>query len=365
MFTQLRINLRPTYEISRITKGGWQLAGDHGNVEQSRAVNDMIAFYDAGITTFDCADIYEGVEEMIGEFLGKLKNRRGAAAMAKVKVHTKYVPDIAQLATLSKRDVSATIDRSLQRLGLERLDLVQFHWWDYSVPGYLKAVGFLDELRRDGKIDQIGVTNFDAEHLAEICAAVDITSAQIQYSLLDQRPAGSFASVARNNNVHLLTYGSLAGGFLTDRWLGVCDPGFEFENRSLVKYRLIIEEFGGWGLFLDLLSTMRAIADRHGVGIDAIAIRSMLENSDVASVIVGARYAERILATLGVFRFSLDVDDKAKIAAVLSKAKGPEGPVFALERDRFGIHGQIMKYNLNAGDQALMGQPEKVTESSV
>ena len=71
-------DLRPGHRISRVIKGGWQLAGDHGEVRREQAIADMEAFLDAGITTFDCADIYTGVEEMIGHFIADVRNRRGA-----------------------------------------------------------------------------------------------------------------------------------------------------------------------------------------------------------------------------------------------------------------------------------------------
>lgn len=240
------VELRPGYRISRLIKGGWQLAGDHGPVERDRAIEDMIAFVDAGIVAFDCADIYTGVEEMIGAFLARLSDIRGAAAASAVKVHTKFVPDLAALGRIDRASVAAVIDRSLARLGRDRLDLVQFHWWDYEVPGAVDCAGHLAELQKQGKIDRIGVTNFDHEHLAEITSAgIDVVSAQIQYSLLDRRPEGGFTDWARDNDVAILIYGSLAGGFLSDRWLGAPDPGFAFQNRSLVKYRLIIEDFRG------------------------------------------------------------------------------------------------------------------------
>jgi aryl-alcohol dehydrogenase-like predicted oxidoreductase len=136
----------------------------------------MRAFVQAGITTFDCADIYTGVEELIGEFL-----RRHGGALPPVQVHTKYVPDLESLPNLTGRDVERSIDRSLRRLGVERLDLVQFHWWDYDVPGYVEAALQLARLQRAGKIRHIGLTNFDAMHLREILnAGVDVVSNQVQ-----------------------------------------------------------------------------------------------------------------------------------------------------------------------------------------
>ena len=344
------VALRPGYRISRLVKGGWQLAGDHGPVEPARAVADMAAFVDAGIVAFDCADIYPGVEEMIGAFLARLAAARGRAAAAGVRVHTKYVPDLGALARVDRGSVARVIDRSLARLGRERLDLVQFHWWDLDAPGWTECAGHLAALQAAGKIDRIGVTNFDERRLAEITAAgIDVVSAQVQYSLLDRRPEGGFLEWAGENAVAVLAYGALAGGFLTDRWLGEPDPGFSFANRSLVKYRLIIEEFGGWGLFQELLRALRGIADRRGADIAAVAVRAVLDAPGTAAVILGARYADRLPRTLRVFSIALDEADRAAIRAVQARARGPAGPVYALERDRHGPHGRIMKYGLQEG----------------
>ena len=354
------VELRPGYRISRIIKGGWQLAGDHGPVDPERAVADMADFVDAGIVTFDCADIYTGVEEMIGTFLARLAAARGAAFAAGVKVHTKFVPDLESLGRIDHGSVARVIDRSLARLGRERLDLVQFHWWDFAVPGWVDCAGHLAALRKAGKIDRIGVTNFDERRLGEISASgIDVVSAQVQYSLLDRRPEGGFLDWAGANGVAALAYGTLAGGFLTDRWLGEPDPGFSFENRSLVKYRLIIEEFCGWGLFQDLLLTLRGIADRRGSDIAAVAVRSMLDAPQVAAVILGARYADRLADTLRVLSIALDEEDRGALRAVQSRARGPGGPVYGLERDRGGPHGRIMKYGLQEpAPEATPGSPD-------
>jgi aryl-alcohol dehydrogenase-like predicted oxidoreductase len=345
-----RIALAPDHEISRVIRGGWQMAGGHGAIDREAAVEDMIAFADAGITTFDCADIYTGVEELIGAFRATYANRRGAEALARIKVHTKYVPDLELLPRLSRRDVEAVIDRSLRRLGTERIDLVQFHWWDYRVPGALRAAHWLDELRRAGKIGHVGGTNFDTEHLTAIVdSGVPLLSMQVQYSLLDRRPEKAMRDAAAARGVALLCYGTVAGGFLGDRWLGVAEPGGPLENRSLTKYKLIIDDLGGWELFQDLLAALRRVADRHGSDIATVASAAVLARPGVAAVIVGARNREHLAANLAVAELALDTGDLAEIEAAMAGARPLEGDVYTLERDRTGRHGAIMKYNLSKG----------------
>lgn len=347
--------LGPGAEISRVIKGGWQLAGDHGEVRRAEAIADMEAFLDAGITAFDCADIYVGVEEMIGEFIADVRARRGASVADRVRVHTKLVPDLGRLSDIRPDEVEAIVDRSLQRLRIERLHLVQFFWWDLSQGNAVEALEVLKDCRAKGKIESLGVTNWDiAETQPFVDAGFDLVSTQVQYSLLDRRPRNGLADWAAANGVSLLCYGTLAGGFLTERWLGADDPGFAFENRSLVKYRLIIDEFGDWAAFQRLLAALKAVGDRHGVSLSSVATRWVLDQPGVAAAIVGARYARHLPQTLEVFSFALTDADRAEIDAVL--AKGPGGPVYGLERDRTGRHGRIMKYNLNTKpDDAVLG----------
>lgn len=352
-----RAPLRPGYDIARVIRGGWQLAGDHGAVDRTEAIRDMEAFVDAGITTFDCADIYVGVEEMIGDFIADLRHRRGAEVAARVQVHTKLVPDLGLLETLTTDQVTAIIDRSLKRLQIDRLHLVQFYWWDLSVGDPTVGLDALMRAQKAGKVAHIGVTNWDVAETAPLVAAgADLVSTQVQYSLLDRRPENGLVEWATANGLQLLCYGTLAGGFLTDRWLDQPDPGFAFENRSLVKYRLIIDELGPWDVFQSLLRTLKSIGDKHGVPIASVATAWVLDRPGVAAAIVGARYARHLPQTLKVFDVTLDDADRAAINAVLTAAGRPEGPVFGLERDRSGRHGRIMKYNLNTKpDDKVLG----------
>jgi aryl-alcohol dehydrogenase-like predicted oxidoreductase len=341
-------SLRPGYEISRVIRGGWQLSTGHGRVDTRDAVTDLIACCEAGITTFDCADIYTGVEELFGEFRTAYARRHGEEALNRVKVHTKFVPDLDRLHRLTRQDVRNVIERSLSRLRSEQLDLVQFHWWDYDVPGYVEAAHWLEELRAEGKIALLGGTNFDSRHTHLLVeSGVPVATMQVQYSLLDSRPENGLVEICSMHDICLLCYGTVAGGFLSDAWLGRAEPQPPFENRSLNKYKLIIEDFGGWDLFQTLLRVLRRVADRCGSDIATVASRYILDRPRVAAVIVGARNSNHLAANLSIFDCALSDGDREEIASVLSKRKGPNGDTFELERDREGRHGSIMKYNLS------------------
>ena len=344
-----RVDLAPGYSISRLIKGGWQLAGGHGEIDCEAAIADMFRFVAAGITTFDCADIYTGVEELIGEFLTRYRLEHGAQSASSIQVHTKFVPDLDGLATIDRPAVERSIDRSLTRLGVDRLDLVQFHWWDFDVARYVEVASHLADLRKAGKIRNIGLTNFDVPSLQAILGAgVPVVSHQVQYSLLDRRPERGMAELCRAHGVRLLCYGTLAGGFLSERYLGAAAPAAPLENRSLVKYALIIDEFGGWTLFQDLLTALRTVADRHGVGVGAVAIRWLLDRPQVAAAIIGVRHAGHLNDTLAALSIHVTDEDVSVLRRVTEQARGPEGDVYSLERMKSGRHAAIMKYRLNA-----------------
>jgi aryl-alcohol dehydrogenase-like predicted oxidoreductase len=331
------------FRVSRLIKGGWHLAGGHGAIDRTRAKQDRAEFVGAGITSFDCADIYTGVEELIGEF------RTEHPSLAReVRVHTKFVPDLSALSRVDDAYVAAGIERSLRRLRVERLDLVQFHWWDYSTPRYVDVALELARLRERGKIRLVGATNFDVPHLAEIVGAgVPVASHQVQYSVLDDRPAHGMVEFCAAHGIALLCFGTVAGGFLGDRWRGQPEPTDLGHNRSLVKYKLIIDEFGDWAAFQTLLETLAGVGRRHGCDVATVATRWVLDRPGVAAAIVGATNAAHLTANVAVGALTLTAADRAEIDAVLATRRGPSGDVYELERDRHGPHGRIMKYELN------------------
>jgi aryl-alcohol dehydrogenase-like predicted oxidoreductase len=347
-----RVRLAPEYSISRIIVGGWQLSRGHGGGPPSgtSAREFLCELADRGFTTFDCADIYTGVEEILGDFL---RGYRRARPGASVQIHTKFVPDLDALPTIGRTYVKRIIHRSLSRLGVEILDLVQLHWWDFDIPGWVEVMGWLGELKEEGKIRYLGVTNFDEVHLATLVASgVEIVSNQVQYSVLDRRPETGLARYCLQEGIALLCYGALAGGFLTRRFLGAApaeDPAGEApENRSLTKYRLIIEEIGGWPRYRAVLEALDEVGRRAGLSLPAAALRWVLDRPGVAATITGVdtlSQAEELWAAV----------DKASapgawapLEVALGATSRPPGPVYGLERIREGPHGTIMRYNLNA-----------------
>jgi aryl-alcohol dehydrogenase-like predicted oxidoreductase len=343
-------DLRPGYRISRLVKGGWQLAGGHGDIERDAALADMAAYLDAGITAFDCADIYTGVEALIGAFRTTLT----PADRARLKVHTKFVPDLGELETIDKPRIRALLDRSRARLGQDRLDLVQFHWWDFTQPLWFDTAHHLADLQAEGVIDLLGGTNFDSVRTAMLLdAGVPLATMQVQYSLLDDRPAGQMAALCARSGMTLLCYGTVAGGFLSERWLGQPEPVGALENRSLVKYKLIIDDAGGWDWFQSLLRALATIGGRHGLGIGAVATRWALDQPHVAAAIVGVRSGAHLAQHRAVRDMTLDAADLAELATVLAQRSTLEGDVYELERDRDGRHGRIMKYNLTTETQGI------------
>ena len=337
-----RIELAPGYTIARIINGCWQLTPDHGGGpgSEKETLRIFAELVEHGFTTFDCADIYVGVERVLGKF------RRSLAEPDKMQIHTKFAPDRNTLHALSDKDIDASIDRSLKRLGVEQLDLLQFHWWDYDTPGLHKLVDRLVRARQAGKIRLLGTTNFDTMHMREIIATgAHIASLQAQYSMLDRRPERQMADLAAQTGVVLLPYGVLAGGFLTAKYLHTPPPSVM--NRSLQKYRLIIDETGGWEAFQELLGLLDKIASRNGTSIGAIATRWVLDQPHVAAVILGVGSQSRASENLALADLRLSDQDRQAIARLLQEQVIPPGDMYELERDPDGPHTKIIKMNLH------------------
>jgi aryl-alcohol dehydrogenase-like predicted oxidoreductase len=317
-----RFQLTPDMSICRVLNGMWQVSGAHGRIDPEIAVQEMFTYFDAGFTTWDLADHYGPAEDFIGTFRRQLAAARGDAALGAMQAFTKWVP---RPGPMTREIVENNINISRRRMGVDRLDLLQFHWWEYQDSRYLDALTQMAQMQEEGAIRHLALTNFDTEHVRRILDhGIRIVSNQVQYSLIDLRPEVAMVPLCQERGVHLLTYGTLCGGLLADAYLGQPEPrGASLTTVSLRKYKQMIDAWGGWELLQELLGVLKAMAEKHGVSIANIATRAILDRPAVAGVIVGVRLgiAEHRADNARVFDCTLDDEDNAQLQAVLAKSR--------------------------------------------
>jgi len=236
-------------QISRVLNGMWQVAGGHGQIDRESAISEMLQFQHDGFTTWDMADIYGPAEEFLGEFRKRLEKE---TELSKSQALTKFVPNPGPM---TRSIVEHYIDISIRRMNVKSIDVLQFHWWDYNDTNYIEALHHLSKLRDEGKIKHLGLTNFDTERIEIIVKqGFKLVSSQVQYSILDQRPEIKMVPFCQKHNIKLLTYGTLLGGFLSEKYIGGPEPvRSDLNTLSLQKYKNMIDAWGGWNLFQELL----------------------------------------------------------------------------------------------------------------
>lgn len=313
--------LTPDLIICKILNGMWQVAGGHGFINHELAIADMMRYHEVGLRSWDLADIYGPAEDFIGVFRRRLSTLKGKEEMDTIQALTKWVP---QPGRITRSIVKENVESSLRKMNVGSLDLLQFHWWDYSNPYYIDALRYLFDLRDERLIKDVGLTNFDTETIQTITDSnLQIVSNQVQYSIIDRRPEVKMIPFCKRYKISLLAYGSICGGLISERYLGKVEPsGAELNTLSLRKYKRMIDAWGGWNLFQELLVNLNRIAQKHGVSIANVATRYILDKPGVAGVIIGVRLgiADHISNNLQVFNLTLDKSDINDIENVCTKS---------------------------------------------
>jgi aryl-alcohol dehydrogenase-like predicted oxidoreductase/enamine deaminase RidA (YjgF/YER057c/UK114 family) len=304
-----RTQLASGLEISRIVTGLWQVADMERcgtTLNPIAGAATMAEYVAAGFDTFDMADHYGSAEVITGTLLA-------SANPGTVRAFTKWCPAPGPMTAALVREA---VQRALDRLQTPCVDLMQFHWWTFDDPRYIDAMMELARLREQGLIAHLGLTNFDTAHLRLLLnEGIPIATNQVCLSLLDRRGTEAMSDLCLERGVRLLAYGTLGGGFLTDRWLGVEEPA-TVNDWSKMKYQRFIQAVGGWDALQGVLKTAQTIARKHDVSLSNVAGRWALEQPAVAAVIVGARLGEsqHRADNLKLFEFSLDEDDRASLS---------------------------------------------------
>ena len=310
-----KTTLAKDLEICRILNGMWQVAGAHGQIDSESAISDMKKYHEAGFTTWDLADIYGPAESLIGEF------RRKVGKKEKFQALTKFVPNPGPM---SNSIVTHHIEQSLKKMNTDCIDLLQFHWWDYNDDSYLDALNHLSKLQNEQKIKHLGLTNFDTERVKIMIENnFHIVSNQVQYSILDNRPEKLMMSFFEKHNLKILSYGTLLGGFFSEKYLNTDEPHRgNLTTASLQKYKNMIDEWGGWSLFQELLLVLDSIAKKHKCSIANIATRFILDKPQVAGVIIGSRLGiiNHREDNTKTFDIKLDQKDMSLIKTITAKS---------------------------------------------
>lgn len=315
-----RFRLSDKLEISRILTGLWQVADIEKEgeiIDPETGANWLEAYSAKGFDTFDMADHYGSAEIIAGRLLAR-------APSPKPLAFTKWCPAPGEM---SRDVVRAGVQERLDRLGVDQIDLLQFHWWSFQHSAWLDALHELSQLRAEGLIAEIGVTNFDAAHLQiALSDGIPILTNQVSFSLLDRRASGALSDICANARTKLLAYGTLCGGFLSENWVGRPEPT-DITDWSKMKYKRFIDTAGGWDAFQGVLNAAEMIARKHGVSISNVATRWVLDHAAVAGVIVGARLGERVHVAdnLQLFGFSMDTEDREMLTQSFKGTKSIPG----------------------------------------
>jgi len=275
-----------------VITGLWQVADlerDGSELDRDRAAEELIAYAQAGFSCFDMADHYGSAELIAGRARQRLMDS-GHLTDSSLNLYTKWCPQPHQCTRQAVRD---GIEERRERLGMETLDLLQLHWWSFDHPGYIDVMDYLMELKQEGWIRHLGLTNFDTDHLSVLLSCGhEIATNQVCLSVLDPRALADMSEVCMQNDVRLLAYGTLAGGFLGKRWLDAEEP-CSVPDWSKMKYHRFIKAAGGWALYQNMLHALNDVALKHGVSVSNIATRWVMQQPAVCGVIVGARITER------------------------------------------------------------------------
>lgn len=307
--------------ISRLVCGLWQVADiEKGGVEldPETGADALQAYAQAGFDTFDMADHYGSAEIITGRLLSRYDAAKRPVAF------TKWCPEPGPM---TKEVVRRGVRERLDRLGVAKVDLLQFHWWTFEHPAWIDALREMKQLKDEGVIGAIGLTNFDAAHLRlALAEGIPVATNQVSFSLIDRRAAGDLSTLCLERGVKLLAYGTLCGGFLSERWLGKAEPA-SLPDWSRSKYKRFIDVAGGWTAFQAILAAVGTIAAKQGVSISNVATFWVLDHHAVAAAIIGARIgqSEHRDDNLKVFDLHLDEADRALLAQVFSSTKAIPG----------------------------------------
>ena len=294
------------------TDGIWGKIGDLGQADAERLVGQAV---DAGVNFIDTADVYAGgvSETITGQALKNLKIPRESVVVA-TKVFGETGPGVNGRGN-TRGHILDGVKASLKRLQLEHIDLYQIHGFDPATP-IEETVRALDQLVRHGHVRYLGVSNWAAWQIAKALGLAErlglsrFESLQAYYTIAGRDLERELIPMLKSEGVGLMVWSPLAGGLLSGKY-GRDQAGEAGSRRTTFDFPPVNRERA-----YDCIDAMRPIAQAHGVSVAQIALAWLLHQSQVTSVIVGAKRPDQLADNLAATEVTLSVAELATLGDV-------------------------------------------------
>jgi aryl-alcohol dehydrogenase-like predicted oxidoreductase len=281
---------RTGWRVSEIAFGGWQLGGDWGSVDDEASIDTLLYAFERGVNFVDTAELYGRghSEEVIGQ---ALRRWNGDKIYVATKAQPTVWPDPDDDHALMRGRYPAwhlrtNVDNSLRRLGVERLDLFQLHGWIASGVHQLDWLETLNELRIQGKIDQIGVSirDFRPHDGVELASLGIVAAQQVIFNMFEQTPVDALFPAGRSTDTAFIARVPLDSGSLVGQW--TADTYAQWERGSVPHQMFQGERFG---LTLQRVEALKALCAPHYSTLAEAAMRYVLADPAVSTVIPGMK----------------------------------------------------------------------------
>jgi aryl-alcohol dehydrogenase-like predicted oxidoreductase len=309
-------------QVTPIAFGTWQLGGEWGAFDEDQAIEAIRHARELGINFFDTAQAYGfgASERLLGRALrDDLSTRREEVVIA-TKGGLRIDEQRGLVRDSSPAWLRHGVEESLKALGVDYIDLYQVHWPDPATPFAVTAQA-LQELVEEGKIRHAGVSNFDVSQIAEFSRTRPVETLQPPYHLFRRDIEADILPYAREHDIGVLVYGTVAHGLLT----GAMSESTTFSSED---WRSTSPLFKGetFDRNLRTVDELERFAGERGHSVSQLAIAWVLANPAVDVAIVGSRRASHIEDSVGALDLRLSPAEVGEIEQLMSGAVAVAGP---------------------------------------
>jgi len=321
-------------QVSAIGVGCWEIAGGYGSIEEEQFITAVNRALDLGINCFDTAEAYGfgASERSLAKALGA--RRKEAIVVTKFGVGYKEAPNFRDS---SRQRIVASIEKSLQSLNTDYVDVYMVHWPDVNTP-FDETLRALDDLVQQGKVRAVGISNFRLSQIETSMRTRRVDVAQYCWNMFDRRMQKEIYPYCRQHGIGVMAYGSLSYGLLTGTFTEDMDFGTD-------DWRARRGRMGGINLFqhifgpeyfprnLQAVEELKGMAKRYGKSLPQFALRWTLSNPVISTALVGCRNVAEVEDNVGALGWSIAETDMKEIDVIFARHGVDPMPDVWLERD--------------------------------